>query len=267
MWRKKGFTLIELLVVVSIIALLVSILLPSLSKARYQTKLVVDYNNVRVQYFAQQLYAVDYEGKFPKHNDWHPSYVRSNAHKESVHSLLYDYLKQTNALICPILKPWGGYYGEIDYIDPSSPQYGGWDCVTRDDVSIEQTEISISYSWFANATTIDGIDPEFRFHSYYADEDVREPAWPKNLAQCTSENVFIAHTVYIYESWNFFADFSHGGHAGGFSASIKYEEGGESIDVPLGYADGHVIKKYKSQIRPRARLVPQVGYTKMEIYY
>ena len=60
--RKKhlsGFTLIELLVVVSIIALLVSILLPSLANARNQARLAVCSNNYRQIGLAIQMYVGD----------------------------------------------------------------------------------------------------------------------------------------------------------------------------------------------------------------
>jgi len=58
---KKGFTLIELLVVVAIIALLISILLPSLSRARELAKRLVCAANIKGIGTAQKIYANDNE--------------------------------------------------------------------------------------------------------------------------------------------------------------------------------------------------------------
>ncbi len=63
--RTRGFTLIELLVVISIIALLVSILMPALSKARKQAKLVVCLSNHHQIGLGLTTYAVNHDGKFP----------------------------------------------------------------------------------------------------------------------------------------------------------------------------------------------------------
>jgi prepilin-type N-terminal cleavage/methylation domain-containing protein/prepilin-type processing-associated H-X9-DG protein len=57
--RPRGFTLIELLVVMSIISLLMSILMPSLSRARNAGKRVVCGSNLRQFCFCWHLYAMD----------------------------------------------------------------------------------------------------------------------------------------------------------------------------------------------------------------
>ncbi|GJM24164.1 MAG: hypothetical protein DHS20C16_05790 [Phycisphaerae bacterium] len=62
----RGFTLVELLVVVSIIALLISILLPSLKRAREQSKLVVCKSNLHQIGTGIQLYAQDNRGLIPR---------------------------------------------------------------------------------------------------------------------------------------------------------------------------------------------------------
>lgn len=74
-WLNHGFTLIELLVVIAIIALLVAILMPSLTKARELAKMTACKVNLRSCGTALHLYASDHgdyplEGQ-PGLGDWH----------------------------------------------------------------------------------------------------------------------------------------------------------------------------------------------------
>lgn len=57
----RGFTLIELLVVISIIALLISILLPALSSARAAARNIQCKSNMRQMSLCVELYAGDYD--------------------------------------------------------------------------------------------------------------------------------------------------------------------------------------------------------------
>ena len=62
---RRGFTLVELLVVIGIIALLISILLPSLSKAREQGNAIKCLSNLRQLGTAFQGYFNDNKSRFP----------------------------------------------------------------------------------------------------------------------------------------------------------------------------------------------------------
>jgi prepilin-type N-terminal cleavage/methylation domain-containing protein/prepilin-type processing-associated H-X9-DG protein len=70
--NQKAFTLVELLVVIGIIALLISILLPSLNKARQQATLVQCGSNLRQCGIAFHTYAADYQGAIVPTLVWGP---------------------------------------------------------------------------------------------------------------------------------------------------------------------------------------------------
>lgn len=108
---RRGFTLIELLVVVSIIALLISILMPSLRRARAQAKTVVCRSNIRQVGMGALYYAHDYHDQlFPAAIDagtefpdiggaWARLYGPHNIVEPG---LLYPYVYHMDAVVeCP----------------------------------------------------------------------------------------------------------------------------------------------------------------------
>jgi prepilin-type N-terminal cleavage/methylation domain-containing protein/prepilin-type processing-associated H-X9-DG protein len=66
--KRKAFTLIELLVVIAIIALLLSILVPALSRVKNQAKSVICKSNLRQWGMAFTLFTNDNDGRF--HEGW-----------------------------------------------------------------------------------------------------------------------------------------------------------------------------------------------------
>lgn len=75
---RRAFTLVELLVVVGIVALLISILLPSLAKAREQGNRIKCASNLRQIAISAIAYANDNRGRFPR-TYWQPGVGLENS--------------------------------------------------------------------------------------------------------------------------------------------------------------------------------------------
>ncbi len=106
MQRSKGFTLIELLVVISIIALLVAILLPALTKARKQALYLQCLANQKSLGFGALAYAQDHQEIMP-YNVRYPDIPDDPGNV----SLMYYWHEAT------LVKPLSFYIGSLNYVD------------------------------------------------------------------------------------------------------------------------------------------------------
>lgn len=128
---KHGFTLVELLVVIGIIALLISMLLPALNKARQAAQLTACTSNLRQLGQAIIAYANDNRNQWPRFIDmgtltdtgsWTIHVTWSNngqamPRRWEALGRAYPYLRSKGVYFCPV-DDWNYSYMQEDWNNP-----------------------------------------------------------------------------------------------------------------------------------------------------
>jgi len=240
--KVHGFTLIELLVVMSIVALLVALLLPALSKARDLGLQVRCSNNLRQNAITLSIYANEANEWFPNS----PNYVVPNVHSSPWIRPYFMGETFRETLKCPTLRPANA----SAFYQP---------------VSINATIISTSYNFWVGVSTypVQLSNEWFQWQGFAAGSTQANPNSPVPRLSHMGKQVtwqrpgsphIISKWVALPSSQPMMLDINNPVTGVSGSTAIRYPNNHET-GQNMVYVDGHGAWRNNSEITQRYRSI------------
>jgi prepilin-type N-terminal cleavage/methylation domain-containing protein len=139
---KKGFTLVELLVVISIIAMLLAILIPSLNNARLAARSTVCRASLKQLGAAGMMYTIENNGSFQ---------LGRKVNKQSAYVAWKPYYKDDKLWLCPMAVKTKAELGNNNIRDNTFVAWGKFDGASKSSWDVKDGYGSVgSNEWVSN---------------------------------------------------------------------------------------------------------------------
>ncbi len=172
-WTPR-FTLIELLVVIAIIAILASMLLPALSKAREKARGIACVSNAKQIIMGVLMYVDANRDALPfgsynlPHSPYSPLPFSDNAAEkfkdEKWYSAIFQYVGDPKVFRCPAKDKWIGYGFNYDYKKGMPYETCTAECVARDPIYTHRTP---SKTFFMACNDHDDLKASYAIYDLY----------------------------------------------------------------------------------------------------